>query len=60
MEKGDEFLTVSEVAERLKLHPNSVRTMIQDGRLPAIRIKRQYRVLPSALDAFAKKATIVG
>jgi excisionase family DNA binding protein len=40
-----EFLTVREVAERLKLNPQTVRRWIRAGLLPASRIgRRQWRV----------------
>jgi excisionase family DNA binding protein len=38
------YLTVKEVAERLRLHPITVRRLIASGRLPAVRIGRAVRV----------------
>jgi excisionase family DNA binding protein len=35
-ERG-ELLTVKEVAARLRVHPMTVRRMIADGRIPAVR-----------------------
>lgn len=34
----DELLTVEEAAELVKVHPNTIRNAIRDGRLPAIRL----------------------
>jgi excisionase family DNA binding protein len=34
----DELLTVEEAADLLKVHPNTIRNAIRDGRLPAIRL----------------------
>jgi excisionase family DNA binding protein len=38
------LLTVDEVAQRLRLHPITVRRHIRSGRLPATRIGRSVRV----------------
>ena len=48
--------TVDEVAERLNLHVKTVRKFIRDGRLPAKRIGKEYRITASALDEFAGTA----
>lgn len=40
----DQLLTVREVAERLRLHPITVRRLIKAGRLPAVRLGRSVRV----------------
>jgi excisionase family DNA binding protein len=40
----DEFLTVAEVAEMLKLNPQTVRNWIDQGSLPAVRIGRRVRI----------------
>ena len=49
----DEFLTVQDVAQLLKLNPQTVRNMIDRGDLPAIRVgARRVRIERSDLDAF--------
>ena len=58
MSNAEDYLTVKEAASRLKLHPNSVRTMIQKGQLEAIKINRQYRVLPAAIQQLGVKAVL--
>jgi excisionase family DNA binding protein len=45
----EEFLTVAEIAEMLKLNQQTVRNWIDDGYLPAIRAGRRVRVLRSDL-----------
>lgn len=42
--ESERLLTVKEVAERLRLHPITVRRLIASGRLPAVRIGRAVRV----------------
>ena len=44
--------TVDEVADRLNLHVKTVRRFIRDGRLPAKRIGKEYRITRAALDEF--------
>ncbi len=50
MESG--WQSVEQVAERLGLHVRTVRGYIRDGRLPAVRIGKQYRIARADLDAF--------
>ncbi|MET9954327.1 helix-turn-helix domain-containing protein [Streptomyces sp. NPDC006339] len=46
------FYTVEQVAGLLDLHVKTVRGYVRDGRLPATRVGRQYRIRPEDLDAF--------
>ncbi len=55
----DDFCTVTEVAERLKLHPKTVLQFVRDGRLRATRIGKQYRISRSDLDAFTGTQKVV-
>jgi excisionase family DNA binding protein len=49
----NEYLTVAEIAELLKLNPQTIRNMIDRGELPAVRVgSRRVRVLRSDLDEF--------
>ena len=47
------FLTAEQAAERLHLHPKTVRRFIREGRLRATRIGKSYRILESDLAEFA-------
>ena len=47
------FLTAEQAAERLSLHPKTVRRFIREGRIKATRIGKAYRILESDLAKFA-------
>jgi len=47
---NDEFLTVAEVAELLKLNPQTLRNWIDQGQLPAVRIGRRVRIRRADVD----------
>ena len=47
----EDFLTVAELAQRLRVTEQSVRSWIDAGSLPAVRIGRRVRVLRSDFDA---------
>ena len=49
-ELEDEFLTVAEVAETLKLNQQTVRNWIDQGSLPAVRVGRRVRIKRSDFD----------
>jgi excisionase family DNA binding protein len=48
-----QLYTAEDAAERLNLHVKTVRRFIRDGRLPAKRIGKEYRITKAALDEFA-------
>ena len=53
MAADDETLyTVREVADRLGVHPETVRRLIHDGRLDAVRVGRVLRVHHASLAVF--------
>lgn len=53
MTDARELLTVDEVAERVKVHPETVRRWIKSGRLPAVRPgDGPYRVYSADFDRF--------
>ena len=55
----DEYLTVKEIADRLKLNEQTVRNWIDDGKLPAVRIGRRIRIRRVDLDhVLAQGATV--
>ncbi|MCI4066618.1 helix-turn-helix domain-containing protein [Micromonospora sp. R77] len=49
---SNDVYSVEQVAELLSLHPRTVRGYIRAGRLPAVRIGKQYRIARADLDAF--------
>ena len=54
-EEDDELLTVAEVAKRLKLHQETIRRWIREGKMPAISLGRTqagYRIRASDLRLF--------
>lgn len=52
LDNEDRYLTVAEVAERLRLHPITVRRHIKAGRIRAVRIGRAVRVPEAELRKF--------
>ncbi|APU16672.1 MULTISPECIES: helix-turn-helix domain-containing protein [Actinoalloteichus] len=48
---SEDMLSVEQVADRLGLHVRTVRGYIRSGRLPAVRIGKQYRIAPADLQA---------
>lgn len=48
----DRLYSVEQVAELLGLHVRTVRSYVRDGKLPAARIGKQYRIAHEALEAF--------
>lgn len=53
----DVFLTVEEVGERLKIHPESVRDWLRTGKLKGLKAGRQWRITERALDTFLHEST---
>jgi len=49
------MLTLYEVAEKLKLHYNTIYKYIRSGELKAIKLDRVYRVEEKELEKFIKK-----
>lgn len=50
-ETTEELLTVAEAARELRIHPNTLRRLIDMGSLPACRVGRQFRIRRESLDA---------
>jgi excisionase family DNA binding protein len=53
----DEFLTVAEIAQILKLNPQTVRNWIDAGKLPALHVGRRVRIRRSDFDAFLEQGS---
>lgn len=62
MENGKRaaYLTVRDVAEHLSIHPRTVRRLIVDGELVAIKVGKRgdYRVAPEALEKYEHQSKI--
>jgi excisionase family DNA binding protein len=50
---SESLVTVEQAAEQLNLHPKTVLRYIREGRLPATRVGKSYRIVRANLDAFA-------
>lgn len=48
----ERLYSVDEVADRLGLHVRTVRGYVRDGKLPATRIGKQYRIAAADLETF--------
>ena len=55
---GTEVMTVSEVAQYLRVNPQTVYRKAKAGELPAVRIGRAIRVRRSELDEWLKTWTL--
>ncbi|WP_342023707.1 helix-turn-helix domain-containing protein [Arthrobacter citreus] len=54
------FLTVSEVADVMRVSKMTVYRLVHSGELPAVRFGRSYRVPESAVQQVLKNAVING
>jgi excisionase family DNA binding protein len=58
--EGERMYTVSEVADRLRLHPATIREWLRAGRLGGIRLggtKAGWRIPASAVDEYLERHT---
>ena len=46
--KTDQFYSVKTLAEKLAINPMTIYRMVDQGRLPAVRIERTIRFRPAA------------
>lgn len=49
----ENYADVNQVSKRLGIHPESVRRLIRDGKLPAIKFGNKWLVEKSLLEQFA-------
>jgi excisionase family DNA binding protein len=59
-ELDQDFLTVAEVAERLKLNQQTVRNWIDQGSLPALRVGRRVRIRRSDYERLVTEGLTTG
>lgn len=50
-----EFLTVSEIAKRLKLHPATIAKYVREGKILALKFGRVWRIREEELTKFLEK-----
>ncbi len=49
----DNYAGVDEIGQRLRIHPESVRRLIRQGKLPAIKFGNKWLVDKTTLEQFA-------
>lgn len=54
----DSLVSVREVAAQLGVHPETIRRLIHDGRLDAVRVGRVLRVHREAVDKFLARQRV--
>lgn len=57
---GEQLLTIAEIAEALQVNHRTIRTLINDGQIRAVRVGVQIRVEPSALREYLERNTMRG
>ena len=55
MSYSKSFLTVKEVAEMLRLKVITVYEFVKDGKLPAVRLGKSYRIAEKDLNEFLRE-----
>jgi excisionase family DNA binding protein len=58
VDPNQSLYSVREVAGRLGVHPETIRRLIHDGRLDAVRVGRVLRVNGQALDGFLARQRV--
>ena len=53
-----ELVSVRDVADQLGVHPETIRRLIHDGRLDAVRVGRVLRVHRAAVDGFLARQRV--
>jgi excisionase family DNA binding protein len=57
-EQPDSLVSVREVADQLGVHPETIRRLIHDGRLDAVRVGRVLRVHREAVEKFLARQRV--
>lgn len=52
-------MTITQAAERLQVHPNTIRRQIDKGQIPAIRIGRLIRIPAEIIENMLNPRTVV-
>ena len=53
---GSNFLTVAEVAARMRVSKMTVYRLVHGGDLPAVRVGRSFRVLEKDVDEYLRRS----
>jgi excisionase family DNA binding protein len=56
--KGDQLLTVREVAATMRVSTMTVYRLIKSGQLPAIRVGKNYRIRESDVDTYLSERSV--
>lgn len=51
----DELLTVEEVAQKLKMHPDHIKRLLRAGKIPGYKIEGSWRVKQSQLEKWIEE-----
>jgi excisionase family DNA binding protein len=54
----ENLVSVRDVADQLGVHPETIRRLIHDGRLDAVRVGRVLRVHREAVDSFLARQRV--
>jgi excisionase family DNA binding protein len=57
-EQPESLVSVRDVADQLGVHPETIRRLIHDGRLDAVRVGRVLRVHREAVDSFLARQRV--
>jgi len=57
-EQPESLVSVRDVADQLGVHPETIRRLIHDGRLDAVRVGRVLRVHREAVDLFLARQRV--
>jgi excisionase family DNA binding protein len=57
-DQPDSLVSVREVADQLGVHPETIRRLIHDGRLDAVRVGRVLRVHREAVEKFLARQRV--
>lgn len=50
--------SINEVATHLKVHPDTISSLIRDGKIAAAKIGKQWRISEEAINDYMKSRTI--
>ena len=56
--KTDQFYTVRTLAEKLAVTPMTIYRMVNQGKLPAVKIGKSIRFKPQDIDAFLESVRV--